>query len=265
MSKTYDPKQNLAILRQCWIFQAVPCSDLEAVSQCCTIEFYKQGTKITQRGVSGNSLFVLGKGCVKGTLPSPNGQAEFIISMFWPGDVFGEVVLFDRAAFLGSSIAIGDVQVLKFPRKELLRLIENQPSVSLRLIGAICDQLRSALDLSLSLRFLDIASRFYQRLHYLARFESRIENGGIRIQHYLSQAELAGSIGSSREALNKVISDWKRAGFLESGRGYVVVLDPTGLADLMPESLRKDIILGNTGGADFRGRQAHAPLLNFSS
>ena len=253
-------EQSLAILRRSWVFQAAPVSDLERLAPRCNVERCRRGSRIARRGAAGESVFVLGKGRVKGTLPSPGGDGEFIVSMFWPGDIFGEVVLVDQAPFLGSAFAISDAEVLTVPRTELLSLAERRPAVSLRLMGSLCDKLRTALDLSLSLRFLDIPARFYQRLHYLARFDSRGEGKGIRILHGLSQHELAESIGASREALNKVIAEWKRDGLVEWGRGYVIVLDPARLAERMPASMRRDIVFGPASAAGFGPWPTHSEL-----
>lgn len=254
------PEQSLAILRRSWVFQAAPVADLERLAPRCSVERFRRGSRIARRGAAGESVFVLGRGRVKGTLPSPNGDAEFIVSMFWPGDIFGEVVLVDQALFLGNAIAISDAEVVTVPRAELLNLAERRPAVSLRLMGSVCDKLRTAIELSLSLRFLDIPARFYLRLHYLARFDSRADGRGVRILHGLSQHELAESIGASREALNKVIGDWKRDGLVEWGRGYVVLLDPARLAERMPAALRKDINLGPAAATGFGPWPTHSEL-----
>lgn len=253
-------EQNLAILQKCWIFQAAPIADLERLAPRCAIEKYRRGTRIARRGATGEALFVLGRGRVKGTLPSPESDGEFLVSLFWPGDVFGEVWIFDKSALLGSAFAITDAEILTVPRPEVLALIERRPAVSLRLMGSICDKLRTALDLSLSLRFLDIPARFYQRLHYLARFDARPDGSGVRIQHGLSQHELADSIGASREALNKVIGEWKREGLVEWGRGYVVVRDPVRLAERMPSSLRKEVVIGPSASAGLGPWPTHSQL-----
>lgn len=252
--------QNLAILRRSWVFQVAPASDLERLAARGSVERYRRGARITQRGSSGESLFVLSRGRVKGTLPSPDADGEFLVGLFWPGDVFGEVSIFDKAALLGSSFAITDTELLVLPRAEVLGLLERRPAVSIRLMGSICDKLRTALDLSLSLRFLDIPARFYQRLLYLARFDSSADGNGVRIQHGLSQHELADSIGASREALNKVIGEWKRDGLIEWSRGYLVIKDPAKLADRMPAGLRKELIAGPTGTNGFGPWPVHGEL-----
>lgn len=236
----------LGILSRSRIFQAAPSADLERLAPRCLFERYRRGSPIARRGAPGESLIVLGRGRVKGTLPSPDAEGEFVIGIFWPGDVFGEIAVFDRQARAGSAVAITEVEVAFVPRADLLALLERRPAVAIRLAEALCDKLRAALNLSLSMRFLDVPSRFYERLLYLGRFDSRREGNGVRIQHGLSQQELADSIGASREALNKVIADWKRAGLIEWGRGYVVVPDPALLAERIPPAVRHESILGSS-------------------
>ena len=185
------------------------------------------------------SLIVVGRGRIKGTLPSPHADGEFIVSMFWPGDVFGEIPLFDNQSRAATATVVTEAEVLFVPRNELLALLERRPAVAIRLIEALCDKLRTSLEFSLALRFLDVPSRFYRRLIYLGRYDSRRDGNGVRIQHGLSQRELADSIGASREALNKLFGEWKRAGLLEYGRGFVVVPDPAALAMRMPPTVRQ--------------------------
>jgi CRP-like cAMP-binding protein len=230
---------SLGILSRSRVFQGIPSGDLERLAPRCTLERYRRGAVIVRLGEPTNSLIVVGRGRVKGSLPSPNGDAEFIVSLFWPGDVFGEVAVFDNQARAGCAIAVTECEILFVPRAELFAMMERRPTIAIRLAESLCDKLRTALDLSLSLRFLDVPARFYRRLLYLGRFDSRREGSGIRIHHGLSQRELADSIGASREALNKLFGEWKRAGLLEYGRGYVVVTDPAALSMRVPPAIRQ--------------------------
>jgi CRP/FNR family transcriptional regulator, cyclic AMP receptor protein len=240
--KPNDP--TFRILATSRVFQVAPSSDLERLASHCLCERYRRGAEIVRRGAPGDSLAVLGRGRVKNILPSPTGEAEFVTAMFWPGDVFGEIAAFDRRARAGTVIAVTEAEVVFVPRTELMSLLERRPAVAIRLIESLCEKLRASLDLSLGMRFLDVASRFYQRLLYLSRFDAHRDGIAVRIQHGLSQQELADSIGASREALNKVISDWKRAGLVEWGRGYVVVNDPALLAQRISPSVRNEAFLG---------------------
>jgi len=234
---------SLGILSRSRVFQAVPSGDLERLASRCSYERYRRGAVIMRLGDPGDALLVVGRGRVKATLPSPNADGEFIIGLLWPGDVMGELAVFDRNARAISAVAVTEAEVLFVPRTELMTLLERRPAVATRLLETVCEKLRTALELSLSIRFLDVQSRFYRRLIHLGRYDSRRDGSGIRIQHGLSQRELADSIGASREALNKLFGEWKRAGLLEYGRGFVVVRDPAALTMRLPPSLRQDPIL----------------------
>lgn len=236
----------LGILSRSRVFQAAPSADLEGLALRCVVERYRRGAEIVQRGVSRDALVVVGRGRVKATLPAPAADAELVVNLLWPGDFFGEAELFDRQDRAATAIAVTEVEVAFVPRIDFLALLERRPAVAVRLAEALCDKLRLAREMSLSLRFLDIPSRLYQQLSYLGRYDSRPEAGGVRIQHGLSQQELADSIGASREALNKVISDWKRAGILEWGRGFVVLPDPGALQRRLPQGPRSQAAFGDS-------------------
>jgi CRP/FNR family transcriptional regulator, cyclic AMP receptor protein len=236
---------NLGILLRSRVFQAAPTTELERLAPRCVTERYHRGAQIIRRGAPGDTLVVVGRGRVKGSVFAPDAIGEFIIGMFSPGDVFGEVSVFCGDSRGLSAVAVTETEALFVPRAELMALLERRPAVAVRLMETICEKLHAALDLSLSLRFLDLPSRFYQRLLYLGNLDSKRDGDGVRIQHGLSQRELADSIGVSREALNKLVGEWKRAGLLEYGRGYVVVRDPAALAMRLPASIRHESMLGS--------------------
>ena len=117
---------SLAILARSPVFRAAPTADLERLAPLCLCERYRRGTKIVRRGTAGEALAVVGRGKLKATFPSPNVEGEFVIAMFRPGDVFGEVAVFDRQARIVEAVAINDAEVLFVPRFELLSLIERK-------------------------------------------------------------------------------------------------------------------------------------------
>jgi CRP/FNR family transcriptional regulator, cyclic AMP receptor protein len=236
---------SLGILSRSRVFQAAPVAELERLAPRCMFQRYRPGAEIAYRGAPGDALGVIGRGCAKGTLPSPSANGELIVAIFVPGEVFGEAPLFDARPRAVTVTAITECEVAFVPKAELVPLLERRPGVAMRLLEAVCDKLRGALDLSLSIRFLDLPSRFYQRLLYLSRYDSAQDGNGVRIHHGLSQQELADSIGATREALNKLISEWKRGGLLDYGRGYVVVRDPAALSQRLPAAIRHDSIFGN--------------------
>jgi CRP/FNR family cyclic AMP-dependent transcriptional regulator len=226
------------ILSRSRVFQNLPSAELFRLSTRCSYERYRRGAAIRRDGDARDALVVLGRGRVKASLASPTADGELIVGLLGSGEVFGEPSLFDGEAKVMSAVALADTEVLFVPRRELLAIIEKTPAIALGLLESVCEKLRLAADMSVSIRYLDVQARFYRRLQYLGRYDAHDDGDGIRIQHALSQRELADSIGVSREALNKLFGEWKRAGLVAYGRGYIVVKDPPALALRLPPALR---------------------------
>jgi CRP/FNR family cyclic AMP-dependent transcriptional regulator len=228
----------LGILSRSRVFQNLPPAELNRLATRCTYERYRRGAAIRRDGDARDALVVLGRGRVKASLASPTADGELIVGLLGSGEVFGEPSLFDGEAKAMSAVALADTELLFVPRRELLAIIEKTPAIALGLLESVCEKLRLAADMSVSIRYLDVQARFYRRLQYLGRYDAHDDGDGVRIQHALSQRELADSIGVSREALNKLFGEWKRAGLVAYGRGYMVVKDPPALALRLPPALR---------------------------
>ncbi len=73
---------------------------------------------------------------------------------------------------------------------------------------------------------MEVPARLYRRLRALATRYGREEaDGAIRIEHGLSQQELADSIGITRVSVNKQLVEWRTLGLIDHGRGFAVIRD----------------------------------------
>jgi CRP-like cAMP-binding protein len=226
------------ILSRTRVFQDLPQGDLDRLCARSNYQRYRRGTSIVRNGDLRDSLIVVGRGRVKVGLTSPAADGELIVGLLRPGSVFGETCVLDHHARTMTAVALVDTEVVFVPRQELLAVIERRPAIALGLLETVCDKLHEAIEMSLAIRFLDVQARFYRCLQHLGRHDARRDDDGVRIHHALSQRELADSIGVSREALNKLFGEWRRAGLVVYGRGYVIVKDPAALALRLPPALR---------------------------
>ncbi len=248
---------SLGVLLKSRVFRALPPTELSRLSSRCSYERYRRGSAIRRDGDAQDALVVLGRGRVKASLASPTADGELIVGLLGSGEVFGEPALFDGEAKVMTAVALADTEVVFVPRRELLPVIERVPSIALGLLESVCEKLRLAVEMSVCIRYLDVQARFYRKRQYLGRFDARHDGDGVRIQHALSQRELADSIGVSREALNKLFGEWRRAGLVAYGRGYIVVKDPSGLALRLPPALRMG---GLIAASAHSGDDAPAPF-----
>lgn len=243
------PKESRAqirmrILSRSPVFQAIPPAEKERIAALSVYRLLPNGEALTRHGDEVTFLIVVGRGSLKVSLPTADPGTDFLAGTFVEGDVIGEIGIFENLPRVGSHIAIANTEVLLVPKAEVLALVSRRPEAAVRLIRAVCTKLRLAIDLGLALHSHDFPSRFYLRLLYLSRSGSRHESGGFRIQHGLSQKELADSIATSRESLNRLLAEWKQAGFIDYGRGFVVIRDAAALAGAMSPEVRANGILG---------------------
>lgn len=222
------------------VFDVLPKEEIERVAARSLYRRLRRGQALTKHGDSVESLIVIGKGCLKAVLPSPEPKSEFLLGTFVRGDVIREIGLFENVPRVGSHLAVIETEVLLVPKTVFFELIEHRPAVARRLLEAVAKKLRLAMELGLALHSLGFPGRFHARLLDLARHGSRPTGDGLRIDHGLSQRELADSIASSREALNRLMTDWKHSGLIDYGRGFVVIRDLKALAAVLPPSFRRD-------------------------
>ena len=234
----------LRILSRSPVFESIPPEEKERLAALSVYRRLRHGEALTRHGDQVTFLIVIGRGCLKVSLPTANPGTEFLAGIFGEGDVIGEIGIFENLPRVGNHIATADTEVLLVPKADLLALLDRQPEVATRLIRAVCTKLRLSIDLGLALHSHDFPSRFYLRLLDLSRTVSRRDSDGFRIQHGLSQKELADSIATSRESLNRLMTEWKHAGLLDYGRGFVVIRDAVALAEALPPAVRASGILG---------------------
>lgn len=242
--KVSRAQARLRILSRSPVFEAIPPAEKERLAALSAYRLVPRGEALTQHGDEVTFLIVVGRGSLKVSLPTAAPGTEFLAGIFTEGDVIGEIGIFENMPRVGNHVATADTEVLLIPKADLLALLGRQPAVATRLIRAVCTKLRLAIDLGLALHSHDFPSRFYLRLLHLSRADSRQESDGFRIQHGLSQKELADSIATSRESLNRLMAEWKHAGFIDYGRGFVVIRDAVALAEELPPEVRASGILG---------------------
>lgn len=234
----------LRLLSRSPVFEGLPPEERERLAAVSVYRRIPHGEALTRHGDQVTFLIVIGRGSLKASMPTAVPGSEFLAGIFAEGDVIGEIGIFENRPRVGNHIAVTDTEVLLIPKAELLALIERRPEIATRLIQAVCAKLRLAIDLGLALHSHDFPSRFYLRLLHLSRTGSRREGDGFRIHHGLSQRELADSIATSRESLNRLMAEWKQAGLIDFGRGFIVIRDPVALAEALPPAVRAHGILG---------------------
>lgn len=103
-------------------------------------KLYKDGEVIVRQGDEGDCMYVIQSGSVE-VVHQVDG-ADVPIARRGQGEFFGEMSIFEREVRMASVRAVGDVRVLTVDKKNLLRRIQEDPSLAFRLLQTMSRRLR---------------------------------------------------------------------------------------------------------------------------
>lgn len=187
---------------------------------------------LLRRGDEGNEVFAILEGRMKATYEGSDGR-ELVFSIMEPGEVIGEIALFDGEPRSLDIIALEASRLLVIDRGDFLRFLDGHPKVSIKLLAALARRVRSVTALVEDAFFMNVSSRLAKRLVTLARLYGEETEGGMRIGLKLSQRELGELVGASRETVNKQLRVWVDEGLLAWGEdSQITIVAPEGLEGL---------------------------------
>lgn len=231
---------NVDLLRKVSIFEGLDDTTLEHLGTCLQPMEFAKDAVIVGQDEHGDALFIIEKGRVKVVLYGESGR-EVILSIFKNGDFFGEMSLLDGQPRSANVIASEKSKLLMLSRTDFVAHLETCPQAALNILGEMSRRLRRADDVIGNLALLDVYGRVARILIELAQNEGDSQDEGIWIRQRPTQQELASMIGTSRETVSRVLSEFQRRGFL-SMHGKAVLLSHSftdHIDDALPESAPK--------------------------
>lgn len=181
-----------------------------------------RGDLLFHEGDPGDSLYVVLRGKIKLGRTSGDGR-ENLVAVLGPGEMFGELSLFDPGPRSAGATALVDSTLLGLSSDELTPWLAGRPDVARALLRAIARRLRRTNDSMSDLVFSDVPGRVAKALLDLsARFGTPAEDG-IHVAHDMTQEELAQLVGASRETVNKALADFAGRGWLRLEARAVVL------------------------------------------
>jgi CRP/FNR family transcriptional regulator len=221
-----DPVPVLTATR---LFAGVPADQLEALLPAVRLRNYARDSYLFHEGDAGTQLYVVVSGQVKVSRLGRSGD-EAVFAMLLPGDVLGELALFDDSAMRTSDAqAVEATECLTLSREAVVGFLLARPQLMLRIIAMLSGYVRRKDDAFAEVAFLDITGRVAQKLLDLAETNGQATADGVRIGMRLSQRALAGMVGASRENVNRALSRFAATGVIRHEGGAITILDPAAL------------------------------------
>ena len=183
-----------------------------------------RGDVLFHEGEPGDSLYVIHSGTVKLGRRSSDGR-ENLLAVLGPGELLGELSLFDPGLRTATATALTDAVVLQMGHDELTRWLATTPSVAEHLLRTLARRLRRTNEALADLVFTDVPGRVAKALIDLSQRFGQPVPDGVRVAHGLTQEELAQLVGASRETVNKALADFATRGWIRREGRAVVLLD----------------------------------------
>lgn len=158
-----------------------------------------------------DGLYVIAGGRVKVCLPSVTGR-EVILATLGPGQFFGEMALLDHSPRSASVVAQLPTVCLHLHHQDFDRLLDERPAIARKLLRELSLRLRRANSQMESLGTLDVIGRLARYLIGLAREHGQELGNGWMAVRRPTHADIANSIGSTRETVTRLLADLEARG-----------------------------------------------------
>ncbi|GAB4098234.1 Crp/Fnr family transcriptional regulator [Sinomonas halotolerans] len=215
---------DIEVLRRAPLFATLDDDAFRLLMDELTEVDLSRGASVFREGDQGDQLYFIVSGKVKLGRTSPDGR-ESLLAILGPGELFGEMALFDPAPRNATATAVSETRLAGLKNEALNTLLRSRPEVSAQLLQALARRLRRTNDSLSDLVFSDVPGRVAKALLDLADRFGRPATDGVLVAHELTQEELAQLVGASRETVNKALAEFVQRGWIRLEARAVVILD----------------------------------------
>ena len=211
------PLTPLTALQSVAIFSEVQEDTLVGLLEVAETKDLVRGDVLFAEGDEPTSLHIVLSGRIAIVMTSEVDNRESVVALMDSGDLFGELGLLDNGARSATARAIEPTSVLEIGYDHVKELFDAQPDLVWAAARMLAQRLR-AMDEALSDSvFLDVTGRTAKRIIELSE-------GNDEFTMPVTQEELAGMVGASRERVNKAIASFVKLGWLEQhDRNYRIL------------------------------------------
>jgi CRP/FNR family transcriptional regulator, cyclic AMP receptor protein len=210
------------------VFAELAPEELEHVAEVAVPRSFGAGDVIFREGDESNTCYVVRNGHARAIRQHNDGRT-LTLANFGPGEVFGELAMFDADRRSATVEAIEELEVAAILGPDMRRLMREHPDITVKLAIALGRRLRELNDRLTRQSFQTVQSRVATVLAELVRAAQGEGAGAADVLLTSTQAELAQLAGSSRESASRFLATLERAGIITQGRGKLTVHDPEAL------------------------------------
>lgn len=219
-----------SVLARVVLFSEFHPEELQELSRNVRRRSYQRGDDVFLQGDPGSTLYIVESGLIRINVVEADRGKQLVLALVGPGEFFGELALLDGEPRSADAVAHADSLLLLLEREDFLRFVMERPSVTRKLLSVLSRRLRQDTQVLQDAAFLDVPARLARALLQLAEAPGVEQRGPGRVLlPKMTQRELAGVVGATRESVNKWLGFYERQGLIARAAGRFLVLDTEGL------------------------------------
>lgn len=227
-SRVVTKGDTVALLHHVPVFEALGDEDLVRVADVAVRRSLHPGEVVFREGDQSDTCYIVRTGRTRAVREHPDGRS-ITLANFGPGDIFGELAMFDDERRSATVETLEDTEVIAILGVDMRRLLRRHPDIAVKLIASLGRRLRQTNEQLARQSFQTVQSRVASVLSQLVAAARTQGAGDGDVLITSTQADLAQMAGSSRESASRFLAVLERAGVITQGRGRLVVHDAEAL------------------------------------
>ena len=210
-------------------FSGISQASLERLASAGRLRKIPKGQVVFFQADPGDAIYLVRSGSIAIHLVHHDGR-EIIINEISPGEIFGELAVLTRRPRSTSAVALRHSELIVIPGNAFLDVLQTDAVFTRRVLNLLAYRLSASTMRESSIIFLDAQARL--ALVLLKLDQHQPEEDLVTI----SQAELAQRTGLTRQTVAKILGRWRRAGWVITGRGRIMLLNRDMLQKICQET-----------------------------
>jgi CRP/FNR family transcriptional regulator len=218
------------LLKRCPLFAGLKEEDLKKIRAIASLKQVKKKEILFGEGEEAKGFYAILSGKVKLYKISPEGKEQILHIVSAP-DAFAEAALFLEGSYPAFAEALAESQLLFFPKRDFIQLIERNPQLSINMIVSLSHFLRRFASLIEELSLKEVSSRVAKYLIDLSLKSAKEGKSPKEVDLDLSKNQLASKLGTISETLSRTLTKMKAKGIIDVKKNRIVILNQEALRE----------------------------------
>ncbi|PIV20119.1 MAG: transcriptional regulator [Deltaproteobacteria bacterium CG03_land_8_20_14_0_80_45_14] len=219
------------LLRRCPLFAGLKEEDLKKIRAIASLRQVGKKKVLFSEGEEAKGFYVILSGKVKIYKVSSEGKEQILHIVSAP-DAFAEAALFLEGIYPAFAETLSDTQLLFFPKRDFIQLIQKNPQLSINMIVTLSHYLKRFALLIEELSLKEVSSRMAKYLIDLSLKFSKEGKSPKEVELDLSKTQLASKLGTISETLSRTLAKMKTKGIIDVKKNKILILNREALEEL---------------------------------